>query len=427
MDTNNLKVKVSLITLYFYPDKASTANLLTDLAVGLKEMGCEVKVYTGRPSYWGDKSRVRRRELYKGVDVHRVLNTQFDTRKKIGMISNGITFFTLMFFKLILTEKDRIFLIVTNPPFLPYLGYILKKLGGIDYIIIVHDIHPDIAIKIGYMHDGIIAKIWSRTYSLVYDNANKIIVLGQCMAEVIKEKLYDKSFSKIKIIQNWEDENFIKPLNKTENWFSKKHNLLDKFIILYSGNMSQHHDLESILAAANNFKNAGVKFVFIGDGIQKKKLCKIAYDLNLDNVEFFPFQPRENVPYTMTCGDAIIVSQEKGTEGLCVSCKLYTAMAAGRPILAIVGKESEIARVVEEYNCGIVIDNADSAGIVNAVSVLQNDKKLCAQMGENARKAFETEFTKSIAVEKYYNEIINLYNEEKRRDMVPKELCLLSK
>lgn len=413
MNINNLKV--GMITLYFYPDKASTANLLTDLAVGLKEKGCDVKVYTGYPSYWDTKSKASKREDYNGVEIYRVFNTQFDSRKKFGMICNGISFFISVFWKVLLSKDDRIFLIATTPPFLPYMGYILNKLRRRNYIIIVHDIHPDIAIKIGYMNKGIIAKIWDKTYSRVYEKSVRIIVLGQCMAEVIKKKIHEEFYSKIKVIQNWEDENFIIPLNKADNWFSKKHNLIDKFVVLYSGNMGQHHDLEHILEAAGYLKSEKIKFLFIGEGIQKEKLVKETKNMNLDNVEFLPFQPKENLPYTMTCGDVIIVSQEEGTEGLCVSCKFYTAMAAGRPILAIIGEYSEIARVVKEYNCGIVVNNGDAEGVAEALLKLQKDKKLCSMMGANARKVLEDNFTKNHAISKYYELITNIATEREYR------------
>lgn len=413
MNTTNLKV--SIITLYFYPDKASTANLLTDLAVGLKEKGCDVKVYTGYPSYWDTKSKASKRENHNGVDIYRVFNTQFDSRKKFGMICNGISFCISVFWKLLLSKDDRIFLIATTPPFLPYVGYILKMLKGRNYIIIVHDIHPDISIKIGYMKDGILAKIWDKTYSRVYEKSVRIIVLGQCMAEVIKKKIQKESYQKIKVIQNWEDENFIIPLNKRENWFSKKHNLIDTFVVLYSGNMGQHHNLEPILEAAGYLKTEKIEFLFIGEGIQKEKLVKKTKNMNLDNVEFLPFQPKENLPYTMTCGDVIIVSQEEGTEGLCVSCKFYTAMAAGRPILAIIGEDSEIGEVVRKYNCGVVVNNSDAKGIAKALQKFQNDKKLCSMMGANARKVLEDNFTKNHAISKYYEVIKNIATEREYR------------
>ncbi|NQE54760.1 D-inositol-3-phosphate glycosyltransferase [ANME-1 cluster archaeon GoMg3.2] len=172
--------------------------------------------------------------------------------------------------------------------------------------------------------------------------------------------------------------------------------------------MSIHHDLESILRAAEYLKSEKIEFLFIGEGIQKEKLVKKTKNMNLDNVEFLPFQPKENLPYTMTCGDVIIVSQEQGTEGLCVSCKLYTAMAAGRPILAIIGENSEVARVVKDYNCGIVVNNNDPFGIVNALLKLQKNKNLCAVMGENARRSFEDNFTKNHAISKYYEVIKNI-------------------
>ena len=404
------KIKIGIITQYFYPDIGSTANLLTDLAIGLKEKGCDVKVYTGYPCYWDTKNKASKRENYNGVNICRVFNTQLDTRKKVGEIGNEITFFISVFWKLLLSKDDRIFLIVTSPPFLPYVGYILNKLKERKYMIILYDLEPDLCIKVGYIKDGIIAKIWRKTYPWVYDKSDGIIVLGQCMAEAIKERIHEESYSKIKVIQNWEDEKFIVPINKGENWFSERHNLIDKFIVLYSGNMSVHHDLESILQAAEYLKNEKIEFLLIGDGIKKEKLVKKTKDMNLNNVEFLPFQPKENLPYTMTCGDVIIVSQEQGTEGLCVSCKLYASMAAGRPILAIIGENAEIARVVKEYNCGIVVNNGDAQGVADALLKLQRDKKLCAAMGENARRAFEDNFTKNHAINKYYGMIKYIAN-----------------
>ena len=404
------KIKVCIITIFFYPDEASTASLLTDLAVGLKENGCDVKVYTGQPSYGNTKTKLKKRENYKGVEIQRVFNTQFDSRKKLGVLCNGTIFFVSVLWKILLSKEERIFLIVTNPPFLLYMGYIFKKLKRKKYVVIVHDIFPDIGIKVGVMKEGISTKIWDKTYSWIYENSDSIIVLGEDMAGVIKRKINKKKYPKIKVIQNWEDENFIIPLNKEKNWFSMQYNLVDKFVVVYSGNMGLHHNLDVLLRAAEYLKTEKIKFLLIGEGNQKRKLVEKAKSMNLGNVEFLPRQYRQNLPYIMTCGDVIIVSQEQGTEGLCVSCKLYTAMAAGKPILAIIGENSEIARVVKKYNCGIVANTGNAQGVAEALLNFQKDKNMCAVMGENARRAFEDNFTKNHAINKYYEVIKNIAN-----------------
>lgn len=399
------KIRIGIITQYFHPDIGATADLLTDLAIGLSEKGCDVRVYTGYPCYWNTKERASKRENYHGVTISRVFNTQLDTRKKIGEACNGLTFFISVIWNLLLSREDRIFLIVTSPPFLPYAGYLLNILKQRQYVIILYDLEPDLCIKVGYLKDGLLTRLWRMTYSRVYERSSGIVVLGQCMAESIRERIQENSHSKISIIQNWADEKFIVPREKEGNWFSEKYNLKGTFTVLYSGNMSIHHDLETVLQAAEFLKNEDVTFLLIGDGIKKEQLVQQVKEANLPNVVFLPFQPHEIIPYSLTCGDVIIVSQEEGTEGLCVSCKLYTSMAAGKPLLAVIGENSEIARVVNEYHCGIVVRNGDAEGFADAIQKLRTDKELCKVMGGNARKAFEENFTREHAIDKY-NQVI---------------------
>ena len=126
------------------------------------------------------------------------------------------------------------------------------------------------------------------------------------------------------------------------------------------------------------------------------------------------FQPRENLPYTITCGDVILVSQEKGTEGLCVSSKFYTALAAGKPILALIGENSEISKVLMENNCGFTIPSYKPQEIANCILRLESDKELCHQFGRNSREVFEKNFTYEIALNKYYD-VIRIYRYDKWR------------
>jgi glycosyltransferase involved in cell wall biosynthesis len=393
--------KIAIVSQYFFPDHASTGTLMTNLALGLLNKGCDVKVYTGYPSYWGIKQQTKKIENYNGLLINRISHLRLDTRTKTGSILIGLSFFFCVLFKLIFSSEKRIYFFVTTPPFLPFVGYMLKKIRNQRYIVIVYDIHPDITIKINYTKEGFVTKIWERLNRLIYNNADKIIVLGECMAEVMRRKIPDNA-EKIAIIQNWEDETFIKPMSKSENWFSNENGLLEKFVVVYSGNMGVNHNLEIIIKAASHMNDMNINFIFFGEGSQKSSLMKKSNELHLKNVQFFDFQPLKNLPYTMTCGDAIIVSQEKGTESLCVSCKFYTALAAGKPIIAIIGENSEISRVIKKYNCGIVISNYEDRLLAEKITELSSDKRLCQKLGENARSAFERYFTYQIAMTKYF-------------------------
>jgi glycosyltransferase involved in cell wall biosynthesis len=403
------KNQIAIVSQYFYPDHASTGRLMTELGLGLLKKGCDVKVYAGYPTYWGIRQKSKNVENYKGISINRIFLLALDTRTKFGSLCNGVSFFIFTFLKLLFSSEKRMYFFVTTPPFLPFIGYFLKKIKNQKYVVIVHDIHPDIIIKIHYTNEGILIKIWEYINKLVYNNADKIIVLGECMSNVMQQKI-PKNREKIKIIQNWEDGDFIKPMLKTQNRFSIENNLLEKFVVIYSGNMGVNHNLEIVIEAANYLKNSEIEFLFFGEGSQKNILIKKSEELHLQNVKFLNFQPLSTLPYTMTCGDAIIVSQETGTEGLCVSSKFYTALAAGKPILAIIGENSEISNVIKKFDCGVVINNYDAKFLAKKIDELFLDKNVCKKYGENARIAFEQNFTYEIAIIKYLEVVKEIEN-----------------
>jgi len=393
--------KIVLISQYYYPDSAATGYLMTDLAEGLVKRGMDVVVYTGYPSYWGVKKDCNHSEYYNGVKIQRLFHFRTDTRTKLGSILHGLSFFSVALLKSLLKPEKRTFVIVTTPPFLPILGWIVHKIRKIRYVIIIHDIDPDISIKVGFIKKGFLTNLWDNVNVHVMENAEQMVVLGECMALLIQQKIPNYT-DKINIIQNWTDENYIKPQPKTGNFFAKDNGLVNSFVILYSGNMGVNHNLEVIIDAAKRLESDSFSFVFIGEGVKKKQLVEKAEQLGLNNVRFFDYQPYELLPFSMTCSDVIIISQDKGLDGLCVSSKFYSALAAGRPILALVGPTTEIARVVHSSSCGFVISDYDPEKIANRIIELKDHPELRKKMGENARKILETEFSKESAIDKYY-------------------------
>lgn len=76
-------------------------------------------------------------------------------------------------------------------------------------------------------------------------------------------------------------------------------------------------------------------------------------------------------------------------------------MAAGIPVIAVAPEESEIALIVKEENCGIVVNPGDTDGLVQAINILKSDELLRQTMGRNGRYAFENKYTTEIIARKY--------------------------
>jgi glycosyltransferase involved in cell wall biosynthesis len=400
--------KINFLTQYFYPDISSTGQLLTELAIDLVNQGFDVNVYTGQPNY-GSTDTVEKEEIYKGIKIKRISQTRFDKNTKFGKIINSITFFISAFFN-VLFKSNTPLLIVSNPPFLPLIGYLLKKIRSQKYTFLVHDIYPDIAVKLSYLkEESFIVKLWDWINKKIYNSADQIIVLGREMKNIIESKISNKN-GNLEVISNWTDGDQIKPISKNNNYFVKENNLVDKFVILYSGNHGLFHDLETIIKAAKELKEIDdILFLFIGEGGKKQKLIKMVDKFNLKNVKFLPYQKKEELPYSLTSGDISLVSLEEGVEGLAVPCKLYSALAVGKPIINIMSKKAEPALVVGEYNCGYTVEPGNVNQLVKYIETIYNDKNLFHQLSKNARCCFENNFTRKIITKKYAKLLNQLY------------------
>lgn len=404
------KKGIRILTQYFYPDVASTGQLLSELAFSLADKGLNVAALTAFPSY-SYKIDAKKSEIFRNVNISRLWTTKLNKNTKLGQLFNSITFFLNTFFHLLFSSSKVPLLIVSNPPFLPVVGYLIKKLKGIEYIYLIHDVFPEKAYKLNYISEkSIFIKIWTFFDRKVLVNASAVIVLSDAMKNVVENKMKKYSISannKISVIHNWADGDFIKPLEKSLNSFISKNNLSDKFIVQYSGNIGASYDLEVVIETAKLVKEDNIVFLFIGDGVKKNKLEKMVQNFNVKNVFFLPYQPKSELPFSLTAPSISIVTYENYLEGLLMPSKLYTTLAAGVPVVGLCYNNSDVARIIKEADCGFIVEGNDAKQFYTCIMKIKNDFEMQKKLGENSRKYFEENFTLDIAVKKYYD-IINL-------------------
>ena len=253
-----------------------------------------------------------------------------------------------------------------------------------------------------------IAKLWQVFNKKLLFSAERIICIGRDMKRILTSSC-PVCIERIRYIPNWQNEDLIKHISFSENTFIKEHNLHDKFVIQYSGNMGLWHDMKPFAELAKYFENKNVSFCFIGDGMRKKEMFEVWVGQIPSNTLFLPFQNSSNLAMTLTACHVGLISLREGLEGIAVPCKLYGILAGGTPILAQVPIASEIALVVKEENCGIVVEPGNFQGLVNAVNYLKENEDIRFEMGRNARLAFEQKYTLKTAAENYYNLIKEIY------------------
>lgn len=399
-----------LVTEFFDPDTASTGRYMTDIAAGLRERGLDITVLTAQPHYHsGDHERQPHETTHEGVRVKRVRTPHVQGTSPLHYAFNWLTFAIGVFATLLLSQptKEREVLFVSNPPILPQVMWGICRLRNWSYTYILFDIFPRSFIHEDiFEKNGPIARIWRWSNRYVFRDAEKVITVGTKQRDIVIEQAKPAFDSeKVARIDLWEDETFLEPKAKADNPFSIEHGLVEKFTVLYSGNIGEMHDLETLVRASTALDGEDITILIIGEGSKKERVVSLAEQLDVagKTVKFLPFQPMENLPHSLTSADVSVVSKKAAIAS--VSCKVYSALAAGQPVLAIADSDSDEARIVTEHDAGIHIAPNDVDGTVEAIEQWRSNPKFRSQQAENARKAFERNYTREECLDAYYRVI----------------------
>ena len=395
---------LSVITEFFPPDYAATGQLIEELVKQLEKRGIKIRVFTGQPGYAFTTAQAPAVEQLGNIRVQRSRATQLWSNRIRGKAINGILFTLRTFLHIIKNaRKNDVFLLTSAPPFLSIAGYLTHLLLRFPYVCLIYDLYPDIAIALGVISQKHwLVKLWRAINRRIWRASQGIIVLSPAMKERVIA-ICPEVADKISVIHSWGDPELIVPIAKEKNWFAKQHNLDSKFTVLYSGNMGRCHDLDTILATAQQLQDQPIQFVCIGGGPKRESFIEEVTRLGLKNFLFLPYQDKSVLPYSLTACDLLLVSVESGLESLVAPSKLYPALAAGRPIAAICPKNSYLRQLITDGEFGISIDNGDSDGLSAFILKLKSDRQLAEKIGNASREYLQSNFTPEIISKQYIN------------------------
>lgn len=393
---------LALLSEQYAPDLGSTAQLFGELARELTRNDVAVQVCTLQPGYVKDAPRAAGHERNGNLEVTRLPRLPFARTNRKGEALNWI-WATLGLALLALRLPRRVPLLIgTNPPMLHVVGALMKILKGQRFIALFYDLHPELSCAVGVLRQGsLIDRTWRRLNSWALRHADLALSLGPYMTQSIKARCEK---TPVLVMHNWCDAKTVRSMPKAESRFAAEHDLLDKFVVLFSGNMGWRQRLEILLDVAAEVQDTPIRFVFIGEGAKKAKLQETAQQRGLQNVLFFPYQPRELMEHSLAAADLSVVSQEREVIGYGVPSKIYTYMASGRPMLGLAGKPCEVIDMINEYQCGWTFDeDHDCAAIAAKLRELVHDREQCAQAGRRARLEFEKHFSLEVIAQQYAN------------------------
>lgn len=387
--------KVWITTELFFPDENATAFIMTHIANALSEYN-EVNVICG-PSDYAKQPRHSTAELDSRVNVCRVSGVKLNKNNILSRVLRFLILTIKLSYALMkrVHKGDKI-LVVTNPATILLTVAWIKKLREAELYLLVHDVFPENTVPAGIIKspNSLFYKILKTIFNWAYSAADKLIVLGRDMKDVIKEKIGGDRAEDIIIIENWGETVSIIPKNNVSH--------ASEVRLQYAGNLGRVQGLMELLSCIYEADNPVLSYEFWGDGAVKKDIERYIQDNNLSGVSLKGAYARDEQDTILASCDIAIVTLADGMYGLGVPSKTYNILAAGKPILFIGDVRSEIALLIKENNIGYVFDKYDTKTLILFLKGLTTD---CIpelkEKGKRARMLAEKSFSEEKIMAKY--------------------------
>ncbi len=398
-------MRIGVVSEYF-DRTGSTPTVLHDLVTHLRARHPELTfdVIASRNQYRGD-TLLPNHESMDGVEVTRLATPKSNRASTVKRLGAGFVFTAAAFTQLMKHPRHDVLLVVTNPPSLAMAANAVRRLRGTPYVYLIHDLYPDVANVLGLLPKRSAPSLVLQRFQRQWlRGAARIVVLGRCMRDYIRDN-YGVSALKVDVIPNWADAEEIVSMAKSR---FRDANGLTGVTVLYSGNFGMHQDFDVILDAAKilETKNSELVFVLAGKGAQQEHIeTRIAREA-IRNVRLFPLAEQRDYSDLLAAADIGLVTLARGTEGIGVPSKFYNILASGRPTVAIVAPNSEVALVLAESDSGRQVNTGDSAALASTLEALACDRVERERLGRNAREVLVHKYTLDQVGERFYESFV---------------------
>lgn len=418
MDGRGLDLTV--ICPHFTPDVAPTGEVMTSIAGELVRRGHRLHVVTSLPWYehhavepgWeGQLVRTERADWGRVSRIH-----PFPTDKR-NIPARAVAFggFTGLATAVALGGRRPDVVLAMSPPLtLGPAGWVVSRFHRVPLVFNIQDVFPDVAVELGLLRGRRVISLMQRLERFAYRRSDAVTVLSDELAENVRAKITHglhgtaaaRQAAKVHVIPNFVDTNWIKPGPK-DNRYRAANELEGRRVVMYAGNVGFSQSLDLLLDAAVAMRDEpDVVFVINGGGAARPELERRAR--GMPNVRFVDMQPKERLPEVLAAADVHVVPLKRGLAFASVPSKLYSILAAGRPIVASVDPGTEVARTVERAGAGLAVAPGDAEAFTKALRRLLDAPGEAEAMGAAGRRFVESWASPAAVAEAYERLFLDL-------------------
>lgn len=400
-------MKILLLNQTFYPDNVATAQQISDLAKFLAQEGHEVSVICDQRAYEQRTRDFKQTESWSGVTVFRLVTTGFGKKRLRYRVLDSVSFFLAALWKLLHFPSQDLVISFTSPPLVGVLGALFCIFKGGDSVQWLMDINPDSAFQVGYLkRKSSLGRILNFLLEFTLRRAKYVVVLDQWMKKTAIN--HGAAESSVVVIPPWSVFKDADPgLEEAIQNFKKEHQLENKFVILYSGNHSVVHPLDTVLETAKALSpDERFMFLFIGAGLRTKDVSEFKEKHGLKNIKQLPLQPRERVKASFGSADLHCVVMGPGMSGLVHVSKIYSVLSSGKPFVFVGPQESHIGDLIQENQIGNWVETGDHQKFIKAIQGAQKLSPKDLKTIQLKSHQVVREYAPETSLRKFYQEII---------------------
>jgi colanic acid biosynthesis glycosyl transferase WcaI len=328
-------LRLLILNQAFYPDVASTAQHAADLAVRLAERGHEVRAISSSRAYDDPRRRFAAEERWRGVRISRIPTLGLGKGSKLRRAADFACFLMLCAAKLAFSPRYDLVIAMTSPPLVSFLATLFVRVKGGRLAYWVMDLNPDEAIAAGWLREGSLAcRVLQYMSHETLRHSAKVIALDRFMRVRLLEK--GANPNSVEVIAPWSHDDALGYDVEGRSEFRARRGFEGKFVVMYSGNHSPCHPLDTLMQAALRLSDRrDIAFCFCGGGSEHARVKAFAAENPQANITCLPYQPIEKLSASLSAADMHAVVMGDPFVGIIHPCKIYNAMLLGVPILYI--------------------------------------------------------------------------------------------
>jgi glycosyltransferase involved in cell wall biosynthesis len=340
-------MRIRILNQSFHPDVVAVAQHAADLAAALSSDGHSVTVVASRRAFTDASIQFPARGTWKGCTIRRLPSLGLGKQEKWRRVLDSCVLLATFLCELLRPEKFDLTIAMTHPPLVAFMAALAKEIRGGWLVSWVMDLNPDEAIAAGWLPAASwSARILNSLLRFSLRGSDRIIVMDRFMQQRMRDK--GVPADKLTVIPPWAHDDSVRYDEAGRARFRKTHGLTGKFVVMYSGNLSLVHPLDTLLTAAARLRDHNdIVFCFIGGGASLPAVRAFASQNGLDNIICLPYQAREDLRTSLSSADLHVVVMGNEMVGIVHPCKVYNILALGIPFLHVGPRRNHVVEIME--------------------------------------------------------------------------------